>query len=199
MPTLELHLDYIDPASWVMHRRLLQATTPDGELAGTLLRCHPREVRPPELPPLDPTSGSWRRHVESILRVAPGEMESYRPPARLPHTRKAHELALHAEAGGSRNAIDSAIFRAVLVEGRDVGRIDVLVEIAESLGFDRTETRAVLDVDRYTDRVVQLRAASASPGVVGVPTMVFDGSLLEGVHSVEAVRAWMTPEATESN
>jgi protein disulfide-isomerase len=72
-----------------------------------------------------------------------------------------------------------------------VGRVDVLVELAEDAGLDRSETRAVLDVDRYTDEVVRLREAAASQGVVGVPTMVCAGRLLEGVRTPDEIRAWL--------
>lgn len=191
MSDIELWLDYVDPASWIMHRRLRAAVDTPGGSREFGIRVRGREVRPPSSAPLDPESDVWRRYVSSIREVAPEEMSEYRPQEVLPHTRKAHELALHAEDGGSRAELDSAIFRAALVEGRDVGRVDVLVELAVDTGLDRTETRAVLDVDRYTDEVVRLREAAASRGVVGVPTMVHAGRLLEGVRTVEEIRAWL--------
>ena len=164
MRNIEFWLDYVDPASWVVHRRLRGATVEGGVLEGWSVRWLGREVRPPAAAPLDPLSDTWLRYVESIREAAGGDLSDYRPPATLPHTRKAHELALHAEARGSRAGVDSAIFRAALVEGRDVGRVDVLVELAVDAGLDRSETRAVLDVDRHMDEVVRLREAASSQG-----------------------------------
>jgi predicted DsbA family dithiol-disulfide isomerase len=191
MRDIEFWLDYLDPGSWVMYRRLRIATATGGALSDRVVRIHGREVRTPSMVPLDPASAAWRQYVESICAVADGEMSEYRTPATLPHTRKAHELALHAEARDCRAAVDSAMFRVALVEGRDVGRVDVLVELAVDAGLDRSETRAVLDVDRYTDEVVRLREAAASQGVVGVPTMVHAGRLLEGVRTMDEIRAWL--------
>jgi len=191
MRDIEFWLDYVDPASWVGYRRLRAATAPGGPLDDHVVHMRGREVRTPSMAPLDPESEAWRRYVDTVRAVADVELGDYRPPASLPHTRKAHELALHAEERDSRAAVDSAIFRAALVEGRDVGRVDVLVELAVDAGLDRSETRAVLDVDRYTDEVVRLREAAASQGVVGVPTMVHAGRLLEGVRTTDEIRAWL--------
>jgi predicted DsbA family dithiol-disulfide isomerase len=191
MRDIEFWLDYVDPASWIVYRRLRRSVEGDGPLHDRGVRFHGREVRTPSMAPIDPGSDAWRGYVESIRAVADAELADYRPPVTLPHTRKAHELALHAEARGSRAAVDSAIFRAALVDGRDVGRVDVLVELAADAGLDRSETRAVLDVDRYTDEVVRLREASASQGVVGVPTMVHAGRLLEGLRTMDEIRAWL--------
>lgn len=191
MKTIEFWMDYIDPASWIMHRRLRGATGPEGALSGYELRVRGREIRPPPASPMDPASEAWRRYVASVRDVADDEMGEYRRQELLPHTRKAHELAVHAAEQGSRPAVDSAIFHAALVEGLDVGRVDVLVGLAEGVGLDRTETRAVLDVDRYTDEVVRMRETAASRGVVGVPTMVCDGRSLEGVRTLDDILAWL--------
>lgn len=191
MRTIEFWIDYIDPASWVMHRRLRAATHSGGDLAACELRVMGREIRPPAATPIDPASEPWQRYVASIHEVAGDDMQDYSVPQLLPHTRKAHELAIHAAGRDSRPAVDSAIFHAALVDGRDIGRVDVLVGLAEDIGFDRTETRAVLDVDRYTDDVVRMRETAASQGVVGVPTMVCDGRALEGVRTLDEILAWL--------
>lgn len=191
MKTIELWIDYIDPASWIMHRRIRAAARPGGELSTYALRVLGREIRPPSAPPLDPDSAAWHRYVASIREVADEEMADYGRQQVLPHTRKAHELAIHAAERDSRPEVDSAIFHAALVDGQDVGRVDVLVGLAEAVGLDRTETRAVLDVDRYTDVVVRMRDAATSQGVVGVPTMVCDGRALEGVRTLDETVAWL--------
>lgn len=198
MKTIELWIDYIDPASWIMYRRLRNATRVGGEIPGHELRVLGREIRIPSMPPMDPASAPWRRYVASIREVAGDEMTEYGGQNLLPHTRKAHELAIHAAEQDSRPEVDSAIFHAALVEGRDVGRVDVLVGLAEAVGLDRTETRAILDVDRYTDVVARTRETATSRGVVGVPTLVCDGRSLEGVRTLDETVVWLE-ESPESN
>jgi len=187
MTKLKFFLDYIDPASRVLDLRL-RAILGEGFEDVELV---PHEVRVPQQPPLDPASPTWVQYWAAMVDLAPDEMGRLTPPTRLPHTRKAHELMLHTSPGGSRSALHSAIFTAALEEGRDIGRVDILVDLAVAAGLDRSETRAVLDVDRYTEEVERIREASSTTGVVGVPTLMRDDALLEGVHDSEAIRAFV--------
>ena len=66
----------------------------------------------------------------------------------------------------------AAVFAAYFADGRDVGRIDVLVELGEALGLDRTELKVVLDVDTFAGRVAAEQDAALRAGVQGVPTVV---------------------------
>src|SRR5690606_24721073 len=72
-----------------------------------------------------------------------------RPRRALPKTRKAHEAALFARERDREVELRQAIFAAIWTEGRDVGRIDVLGELAEDVGLDGEDLRIALDIDRY--------------------------------------------------
>jgi predicted DsbA family dithiol-disulfide isomerase len=98
-------------------------------------------------------------------------MEMTVPPV-LPRTRKAHEAAKLAEARGIGRAMREAVFAAYFRDGRDVGRIDVLVELAAALGMDVTETKVVLDVDSRGDAVAADEALARRLGIGGVPALV---------------------------
>lgn len=180
-----LHYDVVDPGSFLMRRRV-RALRPDCVLVGF-------EMRPPPEPMVDPDDPGWRAWwdaAEAGLRDA--GLDPARPPV-VPWSRKAHELLLHAAAGGDEGRVDrlrDRIFRAFLEEGADVGRIDVLVPLAEAEGFDRTETRAVLDVDRWREAVDDARRRALEDGVRGVPTLLHGGRRLEGVHDEETLRAF---------
>lgn len=70
---------------------------------------------------------------------------------------------------------DEAIFDALWVEGRDIGDIEVIADIAEAVGLPAEEIRvAVTDPDRR-DRLREVFAAAQSEGITGVPTFVYDG------------------------
>jgi predicted DsbA family dithiol-disulfide isomerase len=95
-----------------------------------------------------------------------------RAPALMPRTRKAHEAAKLAEQKGWGRAMRQVLFAAYFGEGRDLGRIDVLVELAAGLGLDATETRVVLDVDTFSGAVDADRALAARIGITAVPALV---------------------------
>jgi predicted DsbA family dithiol-disulfide isomerase len=93
-----------------------------------------------------------------------------RPPGFRPRTRKAHEAAALAAAQGDPAALRAAIFDAYWVEGRDIGRIDVLAELAPAAGLDPFELKVALDIDRFRDEVERDRALAARLRVAAVPT-----------------------------
>jgi predicted DsbA family dithiol-disulfide isomerase len=183
---LRLYFDFVDPGSFLLLRRL-DSLGVDYALDGF-------EMRPPPAPPVDPSDPTWSDYWDS---VAPALRELDVEPAlaaRVPWTRKAHELAVHASEAGAPGAgrrMVERLFRAFVEDGVDLGRIDLLVEMAEAEGLDRTEARAVLDVDRYRDTVDDRRRAAVDRGVRGVPTLLQGDRRLEGIHDVNTLRAFI--------
>jgi predicted DsbA family dithiol-disulfide isomerase len=74
--------------------------------------------------------------------------------------------------------------------GEDIGRVDVLVDLARALGLDATEAKAVLDVDRYAQDVAAL-SAEAAARVGEPPPLAFGGRVLRGFHNRDAVRTFL--------
>jgi predicted DsbA family dithiol-disulfide isomerase len=153
----------------------------------------PFEIRPPPerlLPPDDP---AWRRYFEQTVGELGDRGRRLRRPGLVPWTRKAHELVAFA-AGKDPSAearVRRILFRRFLEGGEDIGRVDVLLEVAGEVGFDATETKAVLDVDRHADDVVAHRVRALEQGVRGVPTLVRGSERLEGIHDEEAIHAFL--------
>src|SRR5260370_25505226 len=69
-------------------------------------------------------------------------------------------------------AIHDKLYQAYFVEGRNIGDIDLLVEIAESLRLPAAEARAVLEERRFQDAIDAASAKSHQYGVTGVPTFL---------------------------
>ena len=170
------YCDYVDPACYLLNRAL-RALAP----AGIRLACRPFELRPPPLPTIDPQSGVWKARCDGVR--AGGRDYGLRVPMPrwMPWSRKAHELFLHARAAGCCGAVHAALFRSFFEKKADIGRIDVLVALAEEQGLDASEARAVLDVDRYAAEVEKMRDAALRIGVRGPPTLEAGGRRLEGL------------------
>jgi predicted DsbA family dithiol-disulfide isomerase len=181
-----LYFDFVDPGSLLIRRRIATLGV-DCSYVGF-------EMRPPPEPLVERTDPVWAdywRHATRALRatgIVPGT------PALVPWTRMAHELVRHAAESPDADvamAIVDRLFSAYIEEGRDIGRIDVIVPLAVEVGLDGTEARAVLDVDRWRDDVVRARAEASAAGVRGVPTLLRAGNRLEGVHDEETIRAFL--------
>lgn len=180
--------DYVDPLSWLVEGEL-DALARAGELPP--LRRLPLELRVPPAPLLDPDEEAWMDRWNRGLAAAAGPKVLPAMPGLVPWTRKAHEFVLHAEAKGAGERAHGRVFDAVFREGRDVGRVDVLVEVGRPLGMDSTETKAVLDVDRYTQEVARLRTEAQERGALEPPTLILGSHILQGFHNRDALRTFL--------
>lgn len=104
-------------------------------------------------------------------------------------TARAHTLIRHALERGTQGALKRAILAAYFLEGRDVGDVDVLAEIASGHGFDEEEARALLRDDQELRATRAAASAVASQGISGVPFFILGRRLaLSGAQPVEVMR-----------
>ena len=90
-------------------------------------------------------------------------------------TLKAHELLHFAKKHGVQGEMKERLMSAYFVEGRHVGRIDDLVDIAAEAGLDPASAREALESGRYADAVAADIAQAQAYGIEGVPFFVIDG------------------------
>ncbi len=185
-PRLVFYFDYVDPGSYLMHRQLSRLL-PDG-VEPTV---HPLEVRPVPQELIDGADPDWNAYGETVELLAREAEVRMIHPTFIPWSRKAHELRLHAAEQGLESPMHEGIFSARFQAGADIGRIDVLVAAAEKVGLDASESKAVLDVDKHRDRVVDLRREAEAAGVLRVPTLRSGDMSLEGPASIGEVRNFL--------
>jgi predicted DsbA family dithiol-disulfide isomerase len=87
--------------------------------------------------------------------------------------------------------LHEALLKARFEEGADVGRIDVLVGIADEAGLDVTESKAVLDVDRHAGTVSDLRHRAEMAGISRTPTLRIGTASLEGPARIDDLRGFL--------
>ena len=184
---LQLFFDYVDPACLILEQRLGGLA----EKASFTLLLEPFEVSVPSTPLLDPERPEILRHWEEMKEEGTRLGLVLKPPWIIPWTRKAHELALYAEGKGCFQEIHDTLFRAYLVEGLDIGRVDILVSLARKQGLDASETKAVLDIDQYLETVEAKRHEALELGVTQTPTLVWMGKQLSGYPDDEALREFL--------
>lgn len=132
---------------------------------------------------------AWPDALLALAAEAGVELRTDRVPAR---TRKAHEAAKLAEQKGVGREMRRSLYAAHFRDGRDIGRIDVLVELAAALGLDLSEAKAVLDVDAFTAAVERDEALARRAGVEATPALIVGAgpgaTLLFGAHGADALR-----------
>lgn len=128
------------------------------------------ELRPPGTPlpaAHEPWPGeAWQRSVQPLARELAVALEYPRLATR---TRKAHEAVAFAAEHGAADALRHAIYEAYWLEGRDIGRIDVLTGLAAGVGLEPMALKVALDIDQCTAQVEHDEARAAQLGVHGVP------------------------------
>lgn len=187
-----LYVDLVDPGSYLMDLRVGRAA---GDDDARVVRA-PFEIRPPPEPLLRPEDPGWRAYFDAMADALGREGRAVRVPTIVPWTRKAHELVAYAAETDTSTepGVRRALFRRFLEEGEDIGRVDVLLAVAVEAGFDRTEVKATLDVDRHAHAIETVRAEATSGGIRGVPTLARGSRTLEGIHDEEAIRAFLRDE-----
>ena len=88
------------------------------------------------------------------------------------NSRLAQELGKWADTQPGGEALHDALYKANFVDARNIGDLEVLIELAQSAGLPTDEARAVLTERRFKDAVDADWAKSHRYGVTGVPTFV---------------------------
>jgi predicted DsbA family dithiol-disulfide isomerase len=118
--------------------------------------------------------------VESMLaqmtQLASTEGLSYDFDA-LQHTNtvKAHELLHYAKSQGRQLEMKERLLAAYFEEGRHVGRINDLADLAAEIGLDRAEVVEALKSEQFLADVRADKDQAIAYGITGVPFFVIDG------------------------
>jgi predicted DsbA family dithiol-disulfide isomerase len=191
--TLEIIYDYVDPGSYLT-LAVVQRWQASGSRYTVPVRWRPLELCPPGRPLLNAREPRWSAMEEALSGDATHLGVQVRAPGTIPWSRKAHELALHAQQVGSFARVHGALFRAHFEEGDDLSRVDRLVELAAREGLDPSEVRTVLGVDRFVEAVERERTTLLAMGIRGVPTLRFAADTkgehwLEGYQGTEVLES----------
>jgi predicted DsbA family dithiol-disulfide isomerase len=90
------------------------------------------------------------------------------------NTIKAHELLHYAKSQGRQVDMKERLLKAYFVDGRHVGRIEDLADLAAEIGLDRSEVVTVLTNETYLADVKADVAQAEAYGINGVPFFVFE-------------------------
>jgi predicted DsbA family dithiol-disulfide isomerase len=149
---------------------------------GAEIEWHPFDLHP-EYPPEGVARASLARRYgpgleEHTRQLIEGAGFAYQPSLRVPRSLPALQLAELARAQGRHADVHHRLFAAYWSEARDIGDLDVLLDIATAAGLDPQKAREVLESDAYADQVRQSTAAAQGVGVTGVPAWVVDRKVL---------------------
>ncbi|ROQ41183.1 putative DsbA family dithiol-disulfide isomerase [Frondihabitans sp. PhB188] len=91
------------------------------------------------------------------------------------NTVKAHELIHFAKSKGMQVDMKERLLQAYFEDGRHLGRLDVLADVAAEAGLDRAEALAALESGEFLPSVRADQEQARAFGINGVPFFVFEG------------------------
>lgn len=112
---------------------------------------------------------------------------------RTPNTLNAHRLIHWAGIEQRQSMVISALFRAYFKEGRDIGDVEVLADLADTCGMDAALVQRLLATDEDLEGIREKDAGFRKMGVNSVPTFIIAGQhSVPGAQSVEVWRNVIT-------
>jgi predicted DsbA family dithiol-disulfide isomerase len=114
------------------------------------------------------------------------------------NSRLAQELGKWADSQPGSDAIHDALFRAYFVEGLNLSRIDVLLDVARSVGLPAEAAREVIEKRTFKAAVDADWTKARAYGVTGVPTFVSGGQGVVGAQPYEVLDQFVRRRLEES-
>lgn len=93
--------------------------------------------------------------------------------SRAPNTLLSHRL-IALTPDSHKEAVIDAIYAAYFEQGRDIGDLEVLLEVAAAAGLERDALRALLQSDAATEQVLADVRWAQGAGISGVPFYIVD-------------------------
>ena len=133
----------------------------------------------------------WARMMENLNRMGKAEGIVF---SERTFTTNSHKSLLLAEAAKEEGpdifeALNEGLFRAYFTEGRNIGDLQVLRDVAQTAGVPAGRMEQAWSDAAYEERLARDHAAAAEIGITGIPLFIVDGRwILEGAVPVEMLR-----------
>ena len=184
--SITVYSDVICPWCYVGKRRLEAALAEPGMPGPVRLAWRPFELNP-DMPVEGVERKVYRARKFGAARSAEldarmlaigrevGIAFAFDQMERTPNTRLAHRLIWEADRQGRQEAVVDHLFAAYFEQGLDIGRADVLAQIAAATGLEASGTAQALAGSESLQAVNGLEQEGYAIGIQGVPFFILLG------------------------
>jgi predicted DsbA family dithiol-disulfide isomerase len=107
----------------------------------------------------------------------------------LSNSRLALIASEYARDQGQYESFHENMFHAYFTKGLDIGKPDVIADVAKKSGLDEKETLSAIRDGRYASRLNETRKEASLIGLTGVPLFVIENKYqIVGAQSIETFR-----------
>jgi predicted DsbA family dithiol-disulfide isomerase len=131
-------------------------------------------------------TSAWQEHVYPLAEKLGFIMKQ--PPVQ-PRTRMAHAAAKWAAENGRFETFNIALFKAFFQDGLDIGKLEILAQIAEKLDMNPNALVSESQMDSYVLQVLHDKDIAKQANVRAVPAYVSNGKVIAaGVQSMSQLQ-----------
>ena len=113
------------------------------------------------------------------------------------NSRLSQELGKWAESQGEGDPFHNTVFRTYFVDNKNIGKISILVDLAESIGLSGSEAEKILKTRAFKSEVDEDWSRSHAMGIRAVPTFVLDGRHLVGAQPYPLLEQFLLENAVK--
>lgn len=142
--------------------------------------------------PTAPLKGDYsRRDMERSARLSkiPFKVPSKFPIAGQSPSRVIYSL--EAEGPARQQEVTLALYRAYMVEDKDISSPEVSAEVAATVGMDRQQVLDLIADPVMKEKLKTETEAAIQRGVCGSPYMIVDGEPFWGFDRIDQVDRWL--------
>ena len=103
-----------------------------------------------------------------------------RPPGRTPNTLYSLEATEYAQQHGKFLEFHHAAYKSFWEDGEDIGTVEVLEKIANSVDLDGADMLQSLEAETYSETVMGQYHEALQYGISGIPTFLVGNLLFTG-------------------
>ncbi|QTA87513.1 DSBA oxidoreductase [Desulfonema magnum] len=123
--------------------------------------------------------------MKGLKKTAAGFGLPFEETKKTYNSRLAQELGLWAETQNRGDEFHHAVFKAYFADGKNIAKIPVLLELAESVNLSRKEAGEVLEMRSFKTAVDEDWSRSQKKEIKAVPSFVINQSRLVGAQPYE--------------
>ena len=129
--------------------------------------------------------------ITRLRNVAKEEGLPFGERTRTYNSRLAQELGKWAESKGRGDVFHRAVFRAYFAEGKNIGQIPILTEVAVSVNLPGDEAREIMESRAFKESVDRDWVRSEALGVSAVPTFLMKGQVFVGAQPYNVLERFL--------
>jgi len=107
----------------------------------------------------------------------------------LSNSRMVLESSEFARENGKFDEFHEEVFHSYFTLGKDIGQIDVILEMGRTVGLDSDQLKTALTEGQYLPRLQESQLEAAKWGVTAAPTFIIEGKdYIVGAQPIEVFR-----------